>query len=126
MANEAIRHAGEAAKAASLDWVDWGRDENVDQKPLRIPRLPDSPWADRIGWFGVAFVALALAPTWPLASLGVVLATVSVRQARRIAHRRAERLRLIADCDAQHNALMKGDGSVGVYGRYPVVAEITA
>jgi len=87
-----------------------------------MPKIPDSPWVDRIGWFGIGFLALVLLPTWPLAALGVVLVAVSVRMARLIAQGAAERRRLIADCDAQHAALMGGDDVCGVFGRFPVPA----
>jgi hypothetical protein len=91
-----------------------------------VPKIPDSPWVDRIGWFGIAFVALALLPTWPLAALGVVLVAVSVRQARRIAYRRAERLRLIADCDLQHAILMAGSNDeFGLMGRFQTSGTLT-
>jgi hypothetical protein len=93
---------------------------------VNLPRFPDSPWVDRIGWFGIAFVALALLPTWPLAALGVVLVAVSVRQARRIAYRRAERLRLIADCDLQHAILMAGSNDeFGLMGRFQTSGTLT-
>jgi hypothetical protein len=106
-------------------FVDWGRGEAV-HSTRRLPKIPDSPWVDRIGWFGIAFVALALLPTWPLAALGVVLAAVSVRQARRIAYRRAERLRLIADCDLQHAILMAGSNDeFGLMGRFQTSGTLT-
>jgi hypothetical protein len=93
------------------------RDSNI-----RFPRLPDSRWADRVGWFGVIFLAVAFAPTWPLVTLGLLLAVVGLRAWRREAHRRAERLRLIADCDAQHRAIMDNDLGLGFFGRYPCAA----
>lgn len=118
--------AGHRPPPRPVAWDDHWTEQRADGRTDRSWIEFDEPfkgWAqrvgNRVGWFGLAFLVVLLAPTWPLAALAVVLVVLSVWAARRIAHRRAERQRLIADCDRQHAALMRGDDTVGIYGRFP-------
>lgn len=78
----------------------------------------------RVMWIVLIVFAAVSAPQEPVAALGWLLGGLWVQIVFTIAQRRAERqkrARLLADCDAQHEAWKRGDDHLAFFGHYPII-----
>lgn len=88
-----------------------------------IDELPEFVWhhRQRIAVLCLLVLCALIAP-WVFCSAAAVVVTVIVLKTSPAMNRRSECARLIADCDAQHDAWKRQDDMTAFFGRYqPVV-----